>query len=101
MELKNLFVCDSCEELVAESIQEMSTLTSKEMSKFPGMKVHPLILDEEMFPFKSESLDMVVSNMNMHYVNDLSVGFSRILDSLRSDGTHIGITFSDEIIFIE
>lgn len=54
------------------------------------MKVHPIIIDEELFPFKSESLDMVVSNMNLHFVNDLSVAFSRILDSLRSDGTHIG-----------
>ena len=54
------------------------------------MKVHPIILDEELFPFKTESLDMVVSNMNMHFVNDLSVAFSRILDSLRPDGTHIG-----------
>ncbi|KAL4455704.1 hypothetical protein ABPG74_003114 [Tetrahymena malaccensis] len=100
LDLKNLFICDSTEELVRESLQEIDLVAPQInlYKKFPDLKVYPLIVDEELFPFKSESLDMVVSNMNMHYVNDLSVGFSRILDSLKPDGTHIGAILGEETL---
>lgn len=43
-------------------------------------------MDEEFWPFKDDSLDLIINNMNMHWVNDLSVALSRMLSSLKEDG---------------
>ena len=59
--------------------------------KYPKCKVHPLIIEEELWCFKPETLDLIISNHNLHWVNDLQVAFLRFLDSLKPDGAFIGI----------
>lgn len=60
---------------------------------FPYLESHFLLGEEELWPFKSDSLDLVVSNLNLHNNNDMSVAFSRILESLRPDGIMAGNTY--------
>lgn len=58
--------------------------------QFPYLEQHYLACEEELWPFKNNSLDLVVSNLSIHTANDTSVAYSRILDSLRPDGIMVG-----------
>ena len=57
---------------------------------FPYLEQHYLLCEEELWPLKHESIDLVVSNLNLHQNNDLGVALSRILESLRPDGILVG-----------
>ena len=54
-------------------------------------KLVPVVTEEEIWCFKPESLDLIVSNLNLHWVNDLQVSFLRFLDSLMPDGAIVGL----------
>ena len=47
-------------------------------------------LDEECLPFASESLDLVVSGLALHWVNDLPGALIQIRQALKPDGLFIG-----------
>ena len=57
---------------------------------FPYVEQHYLLCEEELWPLKNNSLDLVVSNLSFHSCNNMGVAFSRILDSLRPDGIMTG-----------
>lgn len=42
--------------------------------------------DEEMLPFRDQSLDLVVSGLSLHLVNDLPGAFAQIRRALKPDG---------------
>ncbi len=48
-----------------------------------GLRVQ---LDEELLPFKAESLDLVVSSLALHWVNDLPGALIQIRQALKPDG---------------
>jgi SAM-dependent methyltransferase len=45
-----------------------------------------VVADEEMLPFRAASLDAVVSNLNLHWVNDLPGALLQIKQALKPDG---------------
>jgi SAM-dependent methyltransferase len=48
---------------------------------------HPVVVaDEEFLPFASGSFDLVVSNMSLHWVNDLPGALAQIKNALRPGG---------------
>lgn len=49
----------------------------------PGTAV---VADEELLPFRAGSLDAVVSNLNLHWVNDLPGALLQIRQALKPDG---------------
>jgi SAM-dependent methyltransferase len=49
-----------------------------------------LVCDEELLPFKNESLSLVVSGLALHRVNDLPGALIQIRRSLRPDGLFMG-----------
>lgn len=82
-ELERVFICD-------QSLAGLQN-SEKQMKKhFPYLEQHYLLCEEELWPFKNSSIDLVVSNLNLHGTNDLGVSLSRILDSLRPDGILVG-----------
>ena len=48
----------------------------------------PVVVDEESWPehFQDESLDLIVSNMTLHWVNSLEKVFDQMSDTLEADG---------------
>jgi SAM-dependent methyltransferase len=50
-------------------------------------------LDEELLPFKPESLDLVVSSLALHWVNDLPGTLIQIRQALKPDGLFLGAIF--------
>ena len=52
----------------------------------PEVPTQKVIADEEFFPFRDNSLDLVFSNLSLHWVNDLPSCFRQV--SVNSNGVH-------------
>ncbi|XP_005102037.1 arginine-hydroxylase NDUFAF5, mitochondrial [Aplysia californica] len=85
--VERLFQCDLSHSAV--KLAEVS-------SEVPTSK---LVVDEEFIPFKDNSLDMVVSNLSLHWVNDLPGSLRQILQALRNDGVLIGSMFGGDSLY--
>ena len=57
-----------------------------------------LVLDEERLPFANGSLDLLVSNLALHWSNDLVGALVQIRLALRPDGLFIGSMFGGATI---
>ncbi|KAI8924429.1 S-adenosyl-L-methionine-dependent methyltransferase [Entophlyctis helioformis] len=55
--------------------------------------------DEEHLPFAEETFDAVVSNLSLHWVNDLTGSLIQVRRSLKSDGAFIGAMFGGDTLF--
>jgi SAM-dependent methyltransferase len=52
-----------------------------------------VILDEEWLPIRPGALDLIMSNLNLHWVNDLPGALLQIRDALKPDGLFLGAMF--------
>ena len=55
--------------------------------------------DEEQIPFEPNSFDAVMSNLSLHWVNDLPGVLKQINNVLRSDGAFIGAMFGGDTLY--
>jgi len=62
-------------------------LSSSMLKSTRGMAV---AADEEWLPFADESLDLVISNLSLHWVNDLPGALVQINRALKPDGLFLG-----------
>lgn len=51
------------------------------------------VADEEMLPLRAESLDLVLSNLALHWVNDLPGALAQIRAALKPDGLFLASMF--------
>lgn len=56
----------------------------------------PVVADEEFLPFKPASLDAVVSNLALHWVNDLPGALLQIRHALKPDGLFLAALLGGE-----
>ncbi|KAG5421462.1 hypothetical protein I9W82_000553 [Candida metapsilosis] len=99
--------------LVREKIKELVLLdSSKEMLhrdtdnnfdfQFPG-KVEKVVGDEEKFDHgvlnESDTFDLVVSNLSLHWINDLPQCLSNINRILKPDGLFMGTLFGGDTLY--
>ncbi|MBL4602468.1 MAG: methyltransferase domain-containing protein, partial [Emcibacteraceae bacterium] len=54
--------------------------------------------DEEFLSFKNQSLDLILSCLNLHWVNDLPGALVQILRSLKPDGLFLGAILGGETL---
>ncbi|HJR22355.1 MAG TPA: methyltransferase domain-containing protein [Dongiaceae bacterium] len=52
-----------------------------------------LVADEELLPFKEQCFDAVLSNLALHWVNDLPGALAQIRSSLKPDGLFLAALF--------
>jgi NADH dehydrogenase [ubiquinone] 1 alpha subcomplex assembly factor 5 len=52
-----------------------------------------LVADEELLPFKEHSFDAILSNLSLHWVNDLPGALAQIRSSLKPDGLFLASLF--------
>jgi NADH dehydrogenase [ubiquinone] 1 alpha subcomplex assembly factor 5 len=52
-----------------------------------------LVADEELLPFKEQSFDAILSNLSLHWVNDLPGALAQIRSSLKPDGLFLATLF--------
>jgi len=84
---ESLFQCDMSHSIVQ----------SAEIS--PEVPTTKLVVNEEFLPFKDNSLDLVVSSLSLHWVNDLPGCLRQILQALKNDGAFIGCMFGGDTLF--
>ncbi|KAK7103785.1 arginine-hydroxylase NDUFAF5, mitochondrial-like [Littorina saxatilis] len=78
---------------------ELSTKTLDLAQPSPEVPTYKLIVDEEFIPFKEDSLDLVFSNLSLHWVNDLPSCFRQIQRALRNDAPLIGSMFGGDTLY--
>lgn len=61
----------------------------------PGPRV---VMDEEQLPFGDDSLNLIVSSLSLHTVNDLPGTLIQIRRALKPDGLFIGAMFGGETL---
>ena len=59
---------------------------------------HKIQADEELFPYKNHSLELILSCLNLHWVNDLPGALSQLLHSLKPDGLFLGALLGGETL---
>lgn len=55
--------------------------------------------DEEFLPIKNGSLDLVLSNLSLHWANDLPGAFIQIRQALKPDGLFLAAMFGERTLF--
>ena len=63
------------------------------------VNVERIVVDEELLPFKENSLEAVISNLSLHWVNDLLGAMIQIQRSLKPDGVFIASMFGGDTLF--
>jgi len=74
-----------CQVAPVPSILQRGTLPNP-----PGVKVATLVANHEELPFPDGTFDLVVTNLSLHWVNNLPGAFKEILRVMKSDGVFIG-----------
>lgn len=52
-----------------------------------------MIADEEWLPIRASAIDLILSNLNLHWVNDLPGALVQIRNALKPDGLFLGAMF--------
>jgi SAM-dependent methyltransferase len=75
----------------------IETLLQSDLSRrcAAGARRHgpAFVADEELLPIKSQSLDAILSNLSLHWVNDLPGALAQIRDALKPDGLFLASMF--------
>ncbi|ALC41936.1 CG8067 [Drosophila busckii] len=90
--------------ILAECVEHLTlTDTSATMLEqaqgTPGLKMRKLVQDEEELEFEDNSLDLVISSLSLHWVNDLPGCFAKIMRSLKPDGVFIASLFGGDTLY--
>ncbi|CAK0759690.1 NADH dehydrogenase (ubiquinone) 1 alpha subcomplex assembly factor 5 [Azospirillaceae bacterium] len=87
------------ERLVSADLSpDMARLTASLNATQPNTASSVLVADEEFLPFADHSFDAVVSNLSLHWVNDLPGALIQIRRALRPDGFFLAALFGRETL---
>lgn len=77
----------------------VGSIITMDLGRRPNAKTElALIGDEEALPFAPDSLDLFISLLTLHHVNDLIGALSQIRLALKPDGFFIGVLFAEETL---
>ncbi|KAI8123825.1 mitochondrial, Arginine-hydroxylase NDUFAF5 [Lucilia cuprina] len=85
--VKHLTLCDISPTMLAQA------------KGTPGLHITKMELDEEQWNFPENSLDLVISSLSLHWVNDLPGCFSKVINSLKPDGVFIASMFGGDTLY--
>ena len=78
---------------------DQSQLVLEKASVPDDVPCRKMVVDEEDLPFAAESVDLVMSSLSLHWVNQLPNTFSQIIKCLKRDGVFIAALFGGETLF--
>lgn len=108
-EIEKFFFCESAEASVEKSYEIISKraegggLYEKLGVNVPN-EIVPVVLGDDGDPkawaekFEKESLDLIVSNCNLHFFNDLEGSLSAYRETLIPDGVFIASAFGGDTL---
>lgn len=70
-----------------------ASMTSKSVTQEGNAKILNLLGDEEHLPFSPASFDLIVSNLSLHWINDLPGAMTQARDVLKPDGVFLASMF--------
>ncbi|XP_034945992.1 arginine-hydroxylase NDUFAF5, mitochondrial [Chelonus insularis] len=85
--IKNLTLVDMCPSYLEQAQIPQDINTKK------------LMLDEENFSLEQNSFDLILSCLNLHWINDLPGCFNRIFTCLKNDGVFIAAIFGGDTLY--
>jgi len=88
-ELETLFLLELSEGMLTRD---------KQFDKDMRIKPIRIVGDEEHLPFAPQSIDLFISNLSLHWVNDLPGVFRQVRNCLRPDGAFIGSMFGGDTL---
>ena len=78
---------------------DQSELVLTKASTPEDLPCEKLVVDEENLPFEENSIDLVLSSLSLHWVNQLPSTFQQIFKCLRNDGVFIACVFGGDTLF--
>ncbi|KFD51430.1 hypothetical protein M513_07643, partial [Trichuris suis] len=78
---------------------DMSRVMVKRSASSEEVFTARLHADEELVPFRDDSIDLVLSSLSLHWINDLPGTFKRIFNVLRPDGLFLAATFGGNTLY--
>ena len=75
-----------------------SDLSERYARKAAAPNAPSLVADEEALPFAGGSFDLVLSNLSLHWVNDLPGALLQIRHALKPDGLFLAALFGSETL---
>lgn len=85
--VKMVYQCDISSKMLAQST------ISEEIHTFK------MVVDEEHLPFADNTIELFVSSLNFHWINNLPGVFQQIHSALKPDGVLIASLFGGETLF--
>ncbi|KAK2576681.1 hypothetical protein KPH14_005342 [Odynerus spinipes] len=87
---------ENIEELI---LADMSSTALKQAETTEGLKVETQVIDEEELVLEPNSLDLVISCLSLHWVNDLPGCFKSINNCLKEDGVFLAAIFGGDTLY--
>jgi SAM-dependent methyltransferase len=78
--------CGHITEMLRTSSKTQSVYRADLWDKDPNLSAPDIILDDAVPPFKDQSVDLIISALSLHFVNDLPGTLIQIRRALRPDG---------------
>ncbi|OTF70027.1 methyltransferase-like protein, partial [Euroglyphus maynei] len=75
------------------------TRVRKFIKQREDIEIQKLVISEDDFILQENSVDMIISSLDLHWINDLPRLFSNIFYSLKQDGVFIGSMFGGQTLF--
>lgn len=63
------------------------------------VKPERIVTDEEILPFEDNEFDLVISNLSLHWINDLPGLFAQTRNKLKPDGFFLASVFGEETLY--
>eukprot|EP00002_Diphylleia_rotans_P000919 TRINITY_DN10493_c0_g1_i1.p1 TRINITY_DN10493_c0_g1~~TRINITY_DN10493_c0_g1_i1.p1 ORF type:complete len:347 (+),score=78.17 TRINITY_DN10493_c0_g1_i1:50-1090(+) len=63
-----------------------------------GVDIEQVVCDQEFLPFDKNSFDLVISNLDLHWVNDLPGTLHQIRESLKDNGLFLASMFGGQTL---
>ncbi|XP_015434597.1 PREDICTED: NADH dehydrogenase [ubiquinone] 1 alpha subcomplex assembly factor 5 [Dufourea novaeangliae] len=90
--------------ILAESVEELILTDTcptyvDQAETAEGVKVTRTVMDEENFSWEPNSLDLILSSLSLHWVNDLPGCLKNVNKSLKNDGVFLAAIFGGQTLY--
>ncbi|KXS10570.1 S-adenosyl-L-methionine-dependent methyltransferase [Gonapodya prolifera JEL478] len=86
-----------CEEVIQTDISQQ--MLDRDKDKEYEVTIQRQVVDEENLSFEPDSLDVVLSSLSLHWVNDLPGALIQVNRALKPDGVLLGAMFGGDTLF--
>uniref|UniRef100_A0A6G1S553 Arginine-hydroxylase NDUFAF5, mitochondrial n=1 Tax=Aceria tosichella TaxID=561515 RepID=A0A6G1S553_9ACAR len=92
---------DRVESFIQADVSEKSLSRCRKTDSMlpPKFPIHYMRCDEENIPLRENSIDLVMSCLNLHWVNDLVRCFRNVHNILSDDKAFIGVLFGGDTLY--